>query len=95
MICCIDNCNYAVELGKKTFQLRLVGIQGSNILDGDKMFTLAIVWQLMKSYILSLLDKIAGQGHPIVDNGIIEWTNNKVFNQKQFENDTVFKDSID
>ena len=32
----------------------------------------------MRAYILSMLDKIAGQGHPIVENGIIEWTNNKV-----------------
>jgi hypothetical protein len=39
---------------------------------------LALLWQLMRAYILSMLDKIAGQGHPIVENGIIEWTNNKV-----------------
>jgi plastin-3 len=58
---------------------RLVGIQGSNLLDGDKTFTLALVWQLMRAYTLSMLNQIAGcQGHPIVENGIIEWTNNKL-----------------
>jgi len=74
----LDNCNYAVELGKKQMNFKLVGIQGSNILDGDKMFTLALIWQLMRAYTLAMLDKIAGQGHPVVENGIIEWTNNKL-----------------
>lgn len=74
----LDNCNYAVELGRKPMNFKLVGIQGSNILDGDKMFTLALIWQLMRAYTLAMLDKIAGQGHPVVENGIIEWTNNKV-----------------
>jgi plastin-3 len=74
----LDNCNYAIELGKHPMNFRLVGIQGSNILDGDKTFTLALVWQLMRAYTLAMLDKIAGQGHPIVENGIIEWTNNKL-----------------
>lgn len=74
----LDNCNYAIELGKVPMNFRLVGIQGSNLLDGDKTFTLALVWQLMRAYTLAMLDKIAGQGHPIVENGIIEWTNNKL-----------------
>lgn len=74
----LDNCNYAVDLGKKQMNFKLVGIQGSNLLDGDKTYTLALVWQLMRAYTLSMLDKIAGQGHPIVENGIIEWTNNKL-----------------
>lgn len=36
----LDNCNYAVEIGKKIMNFKLVGIQGSNILDGDKTFIL-------------------------------------------------------
>jgi hypothetical protein len=39
------------------------------------------VWQLMRAYTLALLDKITGHGHPIVENGIIEWANNKVKNE--------------
>lgn len=74
----LDNCNYAIERGKNEFKFKLVGIQGSNLQDGDKTYTLALVWQLMRAYTLSMLDKITGQGHPIVENGIIEWTNNKV-----------------
>lgn len=36
----LDNCNYAVDLGKKQMNFKLVGIQGSNLLDGDKTYTL-------------------------------------------------------
>jgi plastin-3 len=74
----LDNCNYAVDIGKNKMKFKLVGIQGSDLQDGHKMFTLALLWQLMRAYILSILDQIAGQGHPIVENGIIEWANNKV-----------------
>lgn len=36
----LDNCNYAIDIGKKVMNFKLVGIQGSNLLDGDKTFTL-------------------------------------------------------
>ena len=45
------------------------------------MFVLvALVWQLMKAYTLSILTKLAGQdaGHPIVEREIVAWANEKV-----------------
>ena len=36
----LDNCNYAVEVGNSPMNLKLVGIQGSNLLDGNKTYTL-------------------------------------------------------
>lgn len=38
-----DNCNYAIEAGKNEMNFKLVGIQGSNLLDGDKTFTLGSI----------------------------------------------------
>jgi len=38
----------------------------------------ALVWQLMKAYTLSILTRLAGTGHPIVDKQIVEWANDKV-----------------
>jgi len=32
----------------------------------------------MKAYTLSILTRLAGTGHPIVDKQIIEWANDKV-----------------
>lgn len=43
----VENTNYAVELGKQN-QMHLVGIQGSDIVDGRKTLVLGLVWQLMR-----------------------------------------------
>ena len=75
----LGNCNYAVELGKKlnfvlvgiagkefhfsTFLLMIL-LLGSDIMDGNKMLTLALIWQLMRAYTLSLLSQVSTHHHP-------------------------------
>jgi len=75
----IENCNYVVELGKGC-RFSLVGIDGKDLYDGNQTLTLALVWQLMKAYTLSILTKLAGQdsGHPIVEKEIVVWVNQKL-----------------
>jgi len=73
----LENCNYAVELGRK-LNLVLVGIGGSDIMEGNKMLTLALVWQLMKAYTLSLLSRLNPDGTPIVESEILAWANNRL-----------------
>jgi len=73
----LENCNYAVELGKK-MNLVLVGIGGNDIMDGHKMLTLALVWQLMRAYTLSLLSKLNPGGTPVVESEIITWANSRL-----------------
>jgi len=89
----IDNCNYALEIGKKQLNFKLVGIQGSNILDGHKTFTLALTWQLMKAYIMMLLQKLASDGKPIGDNEIIQWANEKLKSGGKTSSIQSFQDS--
>ena len=57
----LTNCNYAVELGKK-LNFILVGIEGNDIMTGNKTLTLGLVWQLMRAYTLSLLRKLSPDG---------------------------------
>jgi len=87
----IENCNYAVELGKQC-KFSLVGIAGKDIYDGNETLTLALVWQLMKAYTLSVLTKLAGTGHPIVDKEIIDWVNNKLKMAKKNSSVSGFND---
>lgn len=47
-VCQVENCNYAVELGKKKAGFSLVGIAGQDLYDGNATLTLALVWQLMR-----------------------------------------------
>ncbi|KAI4786066.1 hypothetical protein KUCAC02_037372 [Chaenocephalus aceratus] len=44
----LENCNYAVELGKKEAKFSLVGIAGQDLHSGNRKLTLALLWQLMR-----------------------------------------------
>ncbi|XP_026638974.1 plastin-2 [Microtus ochrogaster] len=44
----LENCNYAVELGKNQAKFSLVGIAGQDLNEGNHTLTLALVWQLMR-----------------------------------------------
>ncbi|XP_076828784.1 plastin-1 isoform X2 [Brachyhypopomus gauderio] len=70
----LENCNYAVELGKKEAKFSLVGIGGENINEGSSMHTLALVWQLMRRYTVKVLSDI-GDGEKVNDQVIIDWVN--------------------
>ncbi|KAM7287021.1 plastin-2 [Ixodes scapularis] len=73
----LENCNYAVELGRK-LGFSLVGVAGQDLSDGNATLTLALVWQLMRAYTLSVLTQLAGTGHPIVEKEIVDWANSKL-----------------
>lgn len=76
----LENCNYAVELGK-ILKFSLVGIAGQDLSDGNPTLTLALVWQLMRAYTLSILSQLAadrGMAGNILEKEIVEWANNKV-----------------
>ncbi|XP_074595251.1 plastin-2 fimbrin [Brevipalpus obovatus] len=80
----LENCNYAVELGHK-FGFSLVGIAGQDIADGNPTLTLAIIWQLMRAYTLSVLADLAsvdeeanGERKAIAEIEIVNWVNSKL-----------------
>lgn len=87
----IQNCNYAVELGKQ-LRFSLVGIQGKDIYDGNPTLTLgiifgcakwflALVWQLMRAYTLTVLAQCTQSGDSLAtDKEIINWVNEKLRN---------------
>lgn len=77
----LENCNYAVELGKE-LKFSLVGIAGQDLGEGNPTLTMALVWQLMRAYTLSVLSSLAssdgGRSSPVVEGEIIVWVNKKV-----------------
>ena len=62
----LANCNYAVELGKE-MGFVLVGIGGSDIRDGNKMLTLALIWQVETLITLLITHHITP---PVADAGL-------------------------
>jgi len=56
----------------------LVGVAGSDIHDGNKKLTLAIVWQAMRYFVLNYLKRMSKNGREVTENDIINWANQKV-----------------
>ncbi|XP_026137041.1 plastin-3-like [Carassius auratus] len=70
----LENCNYAVEMGKTKANFSLVGIGGQDLNDGNPTLTLALVWQLMRRYTLNVLEGL-GDGQKVNDDTIVSWVN--------------------
>jgi len=72
----LQNCDYAVTLGRK-LGFVLVGIDGNDINKGNKLLTLALVWQMMRMYTYSLLKRLNlhEMGKPVEDKDILAWVN--------------------
>ncbi|MBN3295313.1 PLST protein, partial [Amia calva] len=70
----LENCNYAVDLGKHEAKFSLVGIGGQDLNDGNGTLTLALVWQLMRRYTLNVLEDL-GDGEKANDDIIVKWVN--------------------
>lgn len=95
----IGNCNYAIELGKtgEGLNFSLVGIDGKDIYDGNKTLTLALLWQLMKAYTLSLLKKLKEHENMTgasVDKEIVSWANGKLADAGKTSKISGFSDPI-
>lgn len=73
----LENTNYAVEVGKAN-HFSLVGIEGSDILDCNKLLTLGLVWQLMRRNVIQTLSQLASNGKMLNDNDILLWANETV-----------------
>uniref|UniRef100_A0A8C9VG27 Plastin-3 n=1 Tax=Scleropages formosus TaxID=113540 RepID=A0A8C9VG27_SCLFO len=87
----LENCNYAVELGKNEAKFSLVGIGGQDLNDGNATLTLALVWQLMRRYTLNVLEDL-GDGQKVNDDIIVNWVNKTLSNAGKKTKITNFKD---
>mmetsp|Transcript_14645 Transcript_14645/g.24402 ORF Transcript_14645/g.24402 Transcript_14645/m.24402 type:complete len:168 (+) Transcript_14645:281-784(+) len=85
----VENSNYAVVLGKGPFRFSLVGVQGKDIVDGNRKLTLALIWQLMRCHLVEFLESLRQQGgasKPISDEEIVRWANERVSNSGSTRN---------
>ncbi|XP_019731332.1 plastin-2 isoform X2 [Hippocampus comes] len=87
----LENCNYAVELGKKEAKFSLVGIAGQDLHAGNRTLTLALLWQLMRRYTLNILEEL-GDGQKVTDDTIVAWTNQMLAQAEKTSSISSFKD---
>uniref|UniRef100_A0A1I7WMM0 Calponin-homology (CH) domain-containing protein n=1 Tax=Heterorhabditis bacteriophora TaxID=37862 RepID=A0A1I7WMM0_HETBA len=101
----IQNCNYAVELGRQ-LRFSLVGIQGKDIYDGNQTLTLGaflirqlcslltLVWQLMRAYTLTVLAQCTQSGDALPsDKDIVAWVNQKLLSSGKTSSIRSFQDT--
>jgi len=70
----IENCQYALTIGK-SMGFSLVGIGGSDIVDGNKTLTLGLVWQMMRCHVVSTIKNLSKGGKEVKDEDIVAWAN--------------------
>lgn len=88
----VENCNYAVELGKTKAGFSLVGIGGEDLYNGVSTLTLALIWQLMRRYTLNVLSDL-GHGEVASDDMIVSWVNETLKKAGKTSSIKSFKDS--
>ncbi|XP_042245148.1 plastin-1-like [Thunnus maccoyii] len=89
----LENCNYAVELGRDVAHFSLVGIGGENLNEGSRMHTLALVWQLMRRYTVLVLSDL-GDGEKVGDQIILNWVNTTLSQKRKDTQISSFKDKL-
>ncbi|CAL8300952.1 unnamed protein product [Boreogadus saida] len=89
----LENCNYAVELGKEAAQFSLVGVGGVNLNEGSSLHTLALLWQLMRRYTVMVLSDL-GEGQKIGDQIILNWVNTTLTQGRKNTQITSFNDKL-
>jgi len=58
--------------------MHIVGIQGADLVDGQRTLTLGLVWQMMRRNILSTMAALSKNGKDITDSDIVKWANEQV-----------------
>ncbi|KAM8834068.1 plastin-1 [Synchiropus splendidus] len=89
----LENCNYAVELGRNVAHFSLVGVGGENLNEGSPLHTLALLWQLMRRYTVMVLSDL-GDGEKIGDQIILHWVNTTLSNAHKDTQIGSFKDKL-
>ncbi|XP_015230749.1 plastin-1 [Cyprinodon tularosa] len=89
----LENCNYAVRLSKEDANFSLVGVGGQNINEGDRVHTLALVWQLMRRYTVMVLSNL-GHKEKDVDQFILNWVNTTLKDSRKETHISSFKDKL-
>jgi len=87
----VENSNYAIDICKD-LKFSLVGIAGSDIVDGNETLTLATVWQLMRHHVLTVLKEVGG-GARVSEDAMVTWSNNLVQKSGKTSSMKNFKDS--
>lgn len=87
----VENTNYVLDLARQG-NMHIVGIQGADLVDGQRTLTLGLVWQMMRRNILSTMASLSKGGRDISDSDIVKWANAQVQQAGKRSSMRSFKD---
>ena len=73
----LENCNYVITVAKQ-LSFSMVGIGGTDIVDGNPKLVSALIWQMIRCYILKKLTAVLKKASEVTEKDIITWANEKV-----------------
>jgi len=73
----LENCNLAVETAR-TAGLKLKGVSGENVANGDQIYVLAFIWQLWRAHLADLLLQAGGSDKKPDEKTILKWMNDLI-----------------
>lgn len=93
----LENCNLAVETARTVcasiFEhrecswwqagLKLKGVSGENVANGDQIYVLAFIWQLWRAHLADLLLQAGGSDKKPDEKTILKWMNDLVCSMGQ------------
>ena len=78
MPCDVSSC-HACRLQASGFGFSLVGVQGKDIVDGNRKLTLALIWQLRRYNLMQVLASVRTRSNsPLDDAAVMRWANEAV-----------------
>jgi len=89
----IENCQTAIKVSKNKLGHKVVAIDGSDIYNANEKLTLAVVWQIMRSYTLNILERCSYDGKAASDPEIVDWANKTLEEGGKATRIRNFKDS--
>lgn len=88
----IENCNYVVKIAEQ-LKFSLVGIGGSDITDGNPKLVMALLWQTMRAYTMTILQQCTRTDKSVNEGEILQWVNDKLAAAEKTTKITGFKDA--
>ena len=85
----IGNCHYAIELCRKKFPFKIVGIAGTDIVEGHQKFIHTLLWQIMRYHATQQLAKLNFGGKEVKDANIVEWANKTIVRKKNAQSTKI------
>ena len=73
----VENTNYALDLARQE-RMSIVGIQGADLVDGNRTLTLGLVWQMMRKSVVQTLASLSKGGRDVTDTDVVRWANETV-----------------